>query len=85
MTKIIDLLQGADPSKPHVSIEFFPPRTDDGVKVRLLVHFRVKETLQSSVSHCLVTCMYPALVCSHGSNEGKHETSLYRHDLGRWR
>ena len=34
MTKIIDLLQESDPSRPHVSLEFFPPRTEDGVKVR---------------------------------------------------
>ena len=33
--KIIDLLQKREEgSKPFVSIEFFPPRSDDGVKVR---------------------------------------------------
>jgi hypothetical protein len=33
--KIIDLIKAKDPeSKPFVSIEYFPPRTEDGVKVR---------------------------------------------------
>jgi hypothetical protein len=33
--KIIDLIQKKQAgSKPFVSIEFFPPRSDDGVKVR---------------------------------------------------
>lgn len=33
--KIIDLIKSKEAgSKPFVSIEFFPPRTDDGVKVR---------------------------------------------------
>jgi hypothetical protein len=33
--KIIDLIKKKEAgSKPFVSIEFFPPRTDEGVKVR---------------------------------------------------
>ena len=39
--KIIDLLKKREEgSKPFVSIEFFPPRSDDGVKVNLLRTFR---------------------------------------------
>ena len=35
MSKIIDLIKAKEEgSKPFISIEFFPPRTADGVKVR---------------------------------------------------
>jgi hypothetical protein len=43
MSKIIDLIKAKEEgSKPFISIEFFPPRTADGVKVRddeLLFYF----------------------------------------------
>ena len=40
--KIIDLIKKKENgSKPFVSIEFFPPRTEQGVKVRLCLLCRV--------------------------------------------
>ena len=37
--KIIDLINAKEKdSKPRVSIEFFPPRTDVGVKVSLFIN-----------------------------------------------
>jgi len=36
--KIIDLIKNKeDGSKPFISIEFFPPRTETGVKVRSFI------------------------------------------------
>ena len=38
--KIIDLLkEKKNGDKPHISIEFFPPRTEVGVKVRISLMF----------------------------------------------
>jgi hypothetical protein len=40
--KIIDLLKAKeDGTKPFASIEFFPPRTEVGVKVRARMHLHL--------------------------------------------
>ena len=38
--KIIDIIS-AETSAPFVSLEYFPPRTEEGVKVRLVVGRRL--------------------------------------------
>jgi len=54
--KIIDLLQKReDGSKPFVSIEFFPPRSDEGVKVR--AYDRLSFLSLSLVGMCL-SCVF---------------------------
>ena len=51
--KIIDLIKKKENgSKPFVSIEFFPPRTEQGVKVRLCLLCRVPTHLLSMMQ-CL--------------------------------
>ena len=63
-SKIIDLIQKKEEgAKPFVSIEFFPPRSETGVKV----------SLGSSTLHCFrvhpmsdfvsLSCPYDILVC----------------------
>ena len=45
--KIIDLIQGIKPNEIQTSVEYFPPRTDDGVQVCLFVLYT-----ENDILHC---------------------------------
>jgi hypothetical protein len=88
MTKIVDLLQGTDPSKPHVSIEFFPPRTEEGVKVRER-ETMICMTKRSSIVYwsaltlsTTILYLFAEFICSHGPHERHSQASVYGYDLG---
>jgi len=48
--KIIDLISQENGGKPFLSLEYFPPRTDDGVKNLQSRMDRMRETLQPTFS-----------------------------------
>lgn len=63
MTKIIDLIQQKrDDGKPHVSVEYFPPRTAEGVQVCRLYTIYNPRTAATSRFVCVLTYVC-ALFC----------------------
>ena len=65
--KIIDLITpGTEDGTPFVSLEYFPPRTEEGVKVRF-VPKRPKDTYRTVRS----SCRKETSLCCHLTSDGQ--------------
>lgn len=96
--KIIDLISQSNGGKPFLSLEYFPPRTDDGVKVGRWMDPSLAEAgfpaflaalvfMDSTVSACIYLFFiyfgFTEFTKSHGSHARNVAAHLFRHYLGR--
>ena len=81
-SKIIDRIKTRDPNdKPFISIEYFPPRTETGVKVSadvvmICLHDRLIDSLTTMVSFWFCHAEFTFLIPTHPYAVGENKTNL---------